>query len=556
MMVKLKSFHNLTSWIKHSLGLIAIVLGLSLYALDVLGHSVEFTPDLAISDVRAKTLMGNALCYLSTPDDTSTARKQGQPSGHRDSMTPEHLAVDRATRDLTPHANKTGHTPVVNEFAGDGRHKNGNDFWLLAQSRKFRFDKILIPPDDRKIAIPQRDEIEPLPEIKLSLRVNKDHLRERETARFEVTMSPFYRNIRYQFNFGDGTENIRTTKPVIDHVYNKKGTYRAFVSVIMNDKSYTSNLVPIVVDAKKSIVISPDDRTSDIPQREEIEPLPEIKLSLRVFKDRIWEHETARFEATMSPSYRNIRYQFNFGDGTENIWTTKPVIDHVYDKKGAYRVFVSVILNDISYISNLATINVDKRVSRPIARIHPAYLAIIQGEKALFESQSTYEPEVSVKESWSGPGDQKATGRMFEVDTNQLQPQRYEIALNLSDTYRQSDRTTAILEVLPSVKYTVSLDANFHRIEQNQVLTLKASLTPDIHNEEYRFNFGDGIESAWATLSIAEHVYSLPGSYRVFVAARSKDQILATSSVIQIEVTSKTVSTVFLEADKKKSFYN
>lgn len=439
----LKSFNNWTLWIKYGLRLIAIVIGLSLYALDVLGHSVEFTPAFATGNVRGKTQTRNTFYYQPALDDTSTVRKQGQPSGHQGTLTPEYFAVDRVTWDLTPYANKTGQIRVVDESVGDGRHKNSNDFGLLAQSRKFRFDKILIPPDDRKIAIPPRDDVRTLPEIKLSLSANKDHLWERETARFEARMSPPYRNIRYQFNFGDGTENIRTTKPVIDHVYYKKGTYRVFVSVILNDRSYTSNLI---------------------------------------------------------------------------------------------------------------TINVDKSMSRPVAKLRPEYLAVVQGEKALFESQSTYEPEVPVKELWSGPGDQKVTGRMFEVDTNHLQPRRYEIVLNIIDNYRQSDRTTAILEVLPSVKYTVVLDANYTRIEQSQVLKLKASLTPEIQNKEYRFNFGDGIESAWATLSMTEHVYSLPGIYRAFVAVRSKDQILATSSVIQIEVTSKTVYTIFLEADKKNLF--
>ncbi|KAB2835690.1 MAG: PKD domain-containing protein [Candidatus Brocadia sp.] len=443
MMVKLKSFNNGTLWIKYGLWLMAIVFCLSLYALCVLGQSVEGTPGLEIDNIRGRIQTGNAFYYQPSSDDTSTARKQGQPSGHQDALTPEYFAVDRATWDLTPYANKTGQIRVVDESAGDGRHKNSCDFGLLAQSRKFRFDKILIPPDDRKIAIPSRDDVRTLPEIKLFLSANKDHLWERETARFEVRMSPPYRNIRYQFNFGDGTENIRTTKPVIDHVYYKKGTYRVFVSVILNDRSYTSNLI---------------------------------------------------------------------------------------------------------------TINVDKSMSRPVAKLRPEYLAVVQGEKALFESQSTYETDVPVKEFWSGPGDQKATGRMFEIDTNQLQPRRYEIVLNIIDNYKQSDRTTAILEVLPSVKYTVVLDANYHRIEQNQVLKLKASLTPDIQNEEYRFNFGDGTESAWAISSMTEHVYLLPGIYRAFVAVRSKDQILATSNVIQIEVTSKIVYTVFLEADKKNLF--
>jgi len=179
------------------------------------------------------------------------------------------------------------------------------------------------------------------------------------------------------------------------------------------------------------------------------------------------------------------------------------------------------------------------------------YLTVEQGGKAVFESQSTHGPDLQVREQWTGPGNQGATGLLFEVDTSQLKPLKYEIVLNISDNYQQTDRAVATLEVLPSVKYKVAIEADHDRIEQNRKLKFRASLSPDIQHEEYRFNFGDGTESDWTTTSEIDHVYPLPGIYRAFVITRSNGQVLATSNVIQIEITPKTVYKVFLEADKK-----
>ncbi len=451
--------------------------------------------------------------------------------------------MHRVEWNLTSYAGKTGRIRIVDESSEGWGHINVDDFRFSYPSKSFPFDKVLTPPGD-KVAIPRKDDVQETPsEIKVYLRADKDHIKEGEKVRFEVKTSPFYRNVQYQFNFGDGTESVPTGQSTINHVYYKKGTYRAVVRAIVMDKQYVSNSVTIVLDKTSSAT-------------DDVQVTPEIRINLWADKEHIMVGESVSFKTAMSPAVRNVRYQFNFGDGTENAWTIQPLMDHVYYKKGTYRAVVSAIIKDKSYNSNPVTIVVDKPLSKPVAMINPQYLTVEQGGKAVFKSQSTHDPDARISEYWSGPGGQNTTGLVFEVDTNQLIPGRYEITLNISDNYKQTDRAVATLEILPSVKYKVITKADYDRIKLNQKLKLRASLIPDMQHKEYRFNFGDGTESDWTTSSEVDHVYPLPGIYRAFVMARSREQILATSNIMQIEVIPKTVYRVSLGADSNKIFPN
>lgn len=512
-----KSFNRLTLRVAHWHRILAVWFVLLLYTPCIWAQSVNFTLDFETGDMRGWIPTGDAFYYQPTLGDNPTARHRDQPSGHQGKywigtyekyqgqrgqksgnvqgdrplgtltsasftipkgilsflvgggshfQTRVELLIDdpiegsirilyvsgrntetmhRVEWNLSSYAGKTGRIRIVDESSEGWGHINVDDFRFSYPSKGFPFDKVLTPPGD-KVAVPRKDDVQEIPsEIKVYLRADKDHIKEGEKVRFEVKTSPFYRNVQYQFNFGDGTESVPTAQSTINHVYYKKGTYRAVVSAIIKDKSYNSNPVTIVVD---------------------------------------------------------------------------------------------------------------KPLSKPVAMINPQYLTVEQGGKAVFKSQSTHDPDARITEYWSGPGGQNTTGPVFEVDTNQLIPGRYEITLNISDNYKQTDRAVATLEILPSAKYKVTIKADHDRIELNQKLKLRASLIPDMQHKEYRFNFGDGTESDWTTSSEVDHVYPLPGIYRAFVMARSREQVLATSNIMQIEVIPKTVYRVSLGADSNKIFPN
>lgn len=505
-------------WIRLWQSLVIIWLWFFMYGLYAWGQQVEFTMDFETGDMRGWIPAGNAFYYQPTLGDNPNARKRGQPSGHqgkywigtyekfqgRSGQKPGDIQGDRPQGTLTSAA-FTIPKGVLSFLVGGGSHF------------QTRVELLIEDP------------------IEGGIRVLYASGRNTETMhRVEWDLTSYAGN----------TGRIR----IVDESSEGWG----HINVDDFRFSYPSKGFPF-----DRVLTPPGDYKDPIPEKDDVqETPPEIKVYLGVDKDRIKEGENVRFEVKTSPFYRNVHYQFNFGDGTGDVRTTQPVIDHAYYKRGTYRAIVSAIVKDKSYNSNPVTIVVDKPLSKPVAIINPPYLTVEQGGKAVFKSQSTCDPDVRISEYWSGPGGQNTTGPVFEVDTNQLRPWKYEIVLNIIDNHQQNNRTVAVLEVLPPVRYEVIMDVTQSKIEQNRNLKFRATLTPDIQYEEYRFNFGDGKESDWTASSEIDHVYPLPGTYGAFVMARSRGRILAASNIIHIEVIQKTVYRVSLEADRNKAFIN
>jgi hypothetical protein len=180
---------------------------------------------------------------------------------------------------------------------------------------------------------------------------------------------------------------------------------------------------------------------------------------------------------------------------------------------------------------------ISSKREKPVAKINPAHLRVIQGEKAVFESQST--PEGGIKENWTGPRGQKATGNSFKVYTDQLNPDSYVIMLEVIDRWGKTDKATATLEVIPTpiVKYNVTIQAAPTSIEEGKSVRFRAAINPIVQGVQYRFNFGDGSWSNWTRELEAMHVYPSSGIYHAFVIVRKEETIIAESSTVQIEVT-------------------
>jgi hypothetical protein len=99
------------------------------------------------------------------------------------------------------------------------------------------------------------------------------------------------------------------------------------------------------------------------------------------------------------------------------------------------------------FVGSPVNIWISSKREKPVAKINPEHPKVVQGKRIVFESLST--PEGKLKESWRGPSNQKGTGSTFEVYTDHLNPERYEIVLMVEDDRDQKDKAVAILEVLP-----------------------------------------------------------------------------------------------------------
>lgn len=85
----------------------------------------------------------------------------------------------------------------------------------------------------------------------------------------------------------------------------------------------------------------------------------------------------------------------------------------------------------------------------PVAKIDLPYLKVYQGAHAVFRSQSVYDPDGHlIRQNWTGPNGQGGRGAVFEVETGQLAPDRYNIILEIMDNFERTSRAVATLEVI------------------------------------------------------------------------------------------------------------
>lgn len=191
---------------------------------------------------------------------------------------------------------------------------------------------------------------------------------------------------------------------------------------------------------------------------------------------------------------------------------------------------------------------ISSKREKPVAKINPIYKKVVQGEQALFESQST--PEGGIRESWRGPRSQTGEGRNFKVRTDQLNPGQYEIVLLIMDRQEQSDKALATLEVTPPefipTEYRVFLEAEPNRTETGKTVIFRAKFEPRAEKIEYRFIFGDGKVRDWSNEAIAEHSYPEPGNYHAYVVARIDHNIIPESNPVMLTIIKPSLKTPWI----------
>lgn len=178
---------------------------------------------------------------------------------------------------------------------------------------------------------------------------------------------------------------------------------------------------------------------------------------------------------------------------------------------------------------------------KPAARINPAQLEVVQGREAVFESLST--PEGKIEEFWSGPGGQNAVGRYFKVRTEQLNPDNYEIVLQIRDRNQQIDRAIGVLKVIPTQilppdeeKIILNLRADPLSTEEGKTVHFSAHLRRHKENIQYRFVFGDGKIRDWSHEPNTVHIYETPGNFDAYVMAMTEGRIISKSENLTVEI--------------------
>jgi PKD repeat protein len=131
---------------------------------------------------------------------------------------------------------------------------------------------------------------------------------------------------RYRFVFGDKSPPTGwQTSSVTEHRYLAAGAYSAHVEVrVLNDPS-----APQVV--------------SSAPAQIKVKAATKQAVSLDANPTSVIENLPVFFRARVEPSGSNIRYRFNFGDGsTTTAWMGKAFETHAYLRAGNYAPYVEI----------------------------------------------------------------------------------------------------------------------------------------------------------------------------------------------------------------------
>ena len=130
----------------------------------------------------------------------------------------------------------------------------------------------------------------------------------------------------FVFDFGDGSPPVTSPNPVVNHAYDKPGSYPVTVTAIdRNGKKANASLTQRVKDPKN--------------------PIGPPYANLQSNPKETYPMEPVNFDASKSHDYQNgpcKSFVWDFGDGTPKTKTNEPYTQHKYEKPGQYPVTVEV----------------------------------------------------------------------------------------------------------------------------------------------------------------------------------------------------------------------
>jgi PKD repeat protein len=164
------------------------------------------------------------------------------------------------------------------------------------------------------------------PKVTVNFTAKPVRVEERQAVSFTARVASNNTNVSYRFVFGDKTPATKwQSSPQAKHSYLTAGNYSARVDVrVMNNRSgvqsVSSSLLLIEVKATARPVVSLTANPTSV-----VENLP-------VF-----------FRAKIDSPNPNIRYRFDFGDGSSpTAWTGTAIETHAYSRAGNYAPYVEI----------------------------------------------------------------------------------------------------------------------------------------------------------------------------------------------------------------------
>ena len=133
----------------------------------------------------------------------------------------------------------------------------------------------------------------------------------------------------YQWDFGDGTQKIIGTDPIITHAYQQVSTFIVALNVTDNEGLWSTTSKPITIYPE----FGPTANFTWIP----IEPIINETVTFDASTTILgWSAQTQMFSPIQN-------FTWNFNDGTGDIMATDPIITHSFSVPSNYTVNLTVV---------------------------------------------------------------------------------------------------------------------------------------------------------------------------------------------------------------------
>ncbi|UCE73840.1 MAG: PKD domain-containing protein, partial [Methanomassiliicoccales archaeon] len=341
--------------------------------------------------------------------------------------------------------------------------------------------------------------------------------------------------VEYDYDFGDGSSSGWNPHSEIPHSYTSPGQYLASLTVRDDDGDESENPaeVTIYVRAVPTAVLSAAPTT-------------------------IYKGESVLFDASLSTDEGGtiVEYYFDYGDNYFSGWISSPTRTHFYNTGGYYTAYLTVMDNDDDVSVNLAEVVIQVK-AKPTADLSVSSITIYKGENITFNaSQSTDEGGTILSYYFNFGDGQNSSWIQTPNATHQYDtPGEYTAYLRVMDD--DGDISENLVEVVIEVKAKPKavLSASSTVTYKGEAVTFNATGSSDEDGfvSEYYFDFGDGHYTGWTTDSQTTHVYTLLGTYDVYLIVKDDDEdICEIAAKVIIQVRAR--PTAILIANETKVF--
>lgn len=295
------------------------------------------------------------------------------------------------------------------------------------------------------------------------------------------------RIVKYEWDFGDGSSAGGVSAY---HIYASPGKYNAILKVTddysLSDCNYSIDSSTVIINAPPV-------------------PVTNTKISGSI-------NEEILFDASKSNDSDGsiVKYLWDFKNfGVE----TGSIIKKKFSIPGKYKVTLTV--QDNSTASNNSTsIEIDLFINAPPKAVAGSNKILAPKEEALFDGSKSIDSDGSIIEYKWRFGDGKTSDAM-KIAHSYSAPGKYPVYLTVRDDSRTSTDTHIDSLIVIVNKSPVAIAGeDKYLVDGNASFDASRSYDDDGTITKFEWDFGDGSKSEG---KITQHVYKIPGTYRVIL---------------------------------------